>query len=294
MRPGFFNALNFNFTGMQVKRNIVIPGSRQKPIALDLFYNDDGLRKPVVIFVHGFKGFKDWGHFNLLAEASAHAGFAFVKFNFSYNGTTVDNPLEFADLEAFGNNNYITELDDLKLVIDWVTAYPEIKEEINPGKLFLLGHSRGGGIAILKANEDHRIKKVVTWAAVSDFINRNKKRTVETWKKEGVVYTHNARTGQEMPLYRQFYDTLQANKDRLNILRAAKNLKIPFLVIHGTSDEAVDLQDAQQLHHAAKKSKLFIIEGAGHTFGTGHPFIEPELPPHAKLVLCETLSFFKG
>ncbi|WP_435524823.1 hypothetical protein [Chryseobacterium indoltheticum] len=36
-----------------------------------------------------------------------------VKFNFSHNGTTVEDPENFADLEAFGNNNYSKELSDL-------------------------------------------------------------------------------------------------------------------------------------------------------------------------------------
>ena len=128
---------------------------------LDVFYNNNQVAKPIVIFSHGFKGFKDWGHFEALFKQFAEAGFVFIKFNFSHNGTTANDPLNFVDLEAFGHNNYLIELDDLKLVMDWSLSNDHLKSEIDSHKLYLLGHSRGGGITILKAGEDSRVKKYV-------------------------------------------------------------------------------------------------------------------------------------
>jgi pimeloyl-ACP methyl ester carboxylesterase len=278
---------------MKFTKNIRIDGSKGKPILLDVCYKETHEPKPIVIFVHGFKGFKDWGHFDLLAKALAQQGFVFVKFNFSYNGTTPENPMEFGDLDAFGNNNYTIELDDLKNVIDWTLSDSSITNEINKEQVYLIGHSRGGGISVLKAGEDPRIKKLVTWAAVSDFINRNKKLTVETWHEKGVVYTFNARTKQQMPLYLQFYENLQANKDRLNILRAARHLTIPFLIVHGTKDEAVDLKDAQELHQACKQSDLMVVGDAGHTFDVKHPFDDVAFPENAQVVIERTMAFLK-
>ncbi|WP_394767425.1 hypothetical protein [Ferruginibacter sp.] len=43
-----------------------------------------------------------------------------MKFNFSHNGTTPEHPETFCNFKAFGNNNYSTELEDLRLIIDWV------------------------------------------------------------------------------------------------------------------------------------------------------------------------------
>lgn len=276
---------------MQQLKNLVIPGSKDKPIVLDVFYNDNGLPKPVVVFSHGFKGFKDWGHFNFMAQRFAEAGFVFIKFNFSHNGTTPGDPMHFGDLKAFGNNNYIIELDDLKKVMDWSHSYTPLKPDVDLGELYLLGHSRGGGVSVIKAGEDHRVKKLVTWAAVSDIVNRNKQRTIDTWKKDGVVYAKNARTGQDMPLYYQFYEHTMANKERLNIHEAAKRLSIPYLIVHGTSDEAVKLHDAEELHRACRHSKLLVLEGAGHTFGVTHPF-KGTLPADAATALEKALAFF--
>lgn len=278
---------------MQIIKNTIIQGSRQKPILLDIFYHETSQPKPLVIFVHGFKGFKDWGHFNLLAKFFAEEGFVFLKFNFSYNGTTPEQPMDFADLDAFGNNNYGIELDDLEKVMDWALNNEILEKEIDPEKLYLVGHSRGGGISILKASEDNRVKKLVTWASVSNFIDRNKQQTIDTWKQKGVVYTYNTRTKQQMPLYVQFYDHLMAHRERLNIIKAAKKLSIPFLIIHGTRDEAVSQNDANELRRTAKHAELLIVPDANHTFGAKHPFEETHLPNDAALVIERTISFLK-
>lgn len=279
---------------MKILRHIAIQGSKEKPITLDVFYKSNNKPKPVVIFVHGFKGFKDWGHFNMLAETFAEADCVFVKFNFSYNGTTPQSPLSFEDLEAFGNNNYLIELEDLDLVLNWVLNNSELQKEINKYQVCLLGHSRGGGISILKASEDSRITKLVTWAAVSDFINRNQQHTIDRWSEQGVIYTFNTRTKQQMPLYYQFYETIQQNKSRLNIIKAANQLNMPFLIIHGTADEAVSIQDAKELHKACKYSELLILDGAGHTFEVRHPFYEEYFPDSAQIVINNTLRFIKS
>lgn len=276
---------------MQKLLNILIPGSKEKPILLDCFYNNNGQPKAIVIFAHGFKGFKDWGHFNFMAEQFAEAGIVFIKFNFSHNGTTPEDPLNFVDLEAFGNNNFIIELDDFKNVIDWSLSDATIQNEIDKNKLYLLGHSRGGGITILKAGEDKRVKKIATWASVSDLINRNKLRTIETWQRNGVVYAKNARTKQDMPLYYQFYENQQANKERLNINHAVKRLHIPFLIVHGTADEAVHFKDAEDLKRSSKHAELLAIEDGDHTFGAKHPFTGA-LPQISMQVIEDTISFF--
>ncbi len=279
---------------MEIIRNLLIPGKTDKPILLDVFFKNDNTKKPLVIFCHGFKGFKDWGHFNSVAKRFAGEDLIFLKFNFSHNGTTPDAPDDFTDLEAFGNNNYIIELNDLESVTDWALTDQTLQKNLDPEKVYLLGHSRGGGISILKASEDRRIQKLATWASVADFINRNKKKTIETWEKDGVVYATNARTKQQMPLYYQFYQNLQENKDRLHIAKAVKKLEIPFLIIHGTEDEAVPLSEAQLLRKAADHAQLLVIEGASHTFDIKHPFADGPFPGNAELVIFKTIEFFKS
>lgn len=276
---------------MQVIKNCVIKGSQQKDIVLDVFFNSNTIPKPIIIFSHGFKGFKDWGHFDLLAKTFAEENFVFVKFNFSHNGTTKEHPIDFFDLEAFGNNNYSIELNDLGKVIDWVLSTEILANEIDIKQLNLLGHSIGGGITILKACEDKRVNKIMTWAAVSDFIKRIKEYDLKEWKEKGVLFSMNTRTNQQMPMYYQFYENLLGNKGRLDIIASANKLSTPFLIIHGTMDEAVPFEEAQLLHNCGKHSELILIEGAGHTFGAKHPFDGNLLPVHSEIAVKKTIEF---
>ena len=214
---------------MKHKSNIVIEGKHNKPILIDLCYLENNSLKPIIIFCHGYKGFKDWGAWNIMANTFAEAGFCFIKFNFSHNGGTVEQPIDFPDLEAFGNNNFTKELDDLETVIDWVCENPEINKEGDINDISLLGHSRGGGIVSIKAEKDSRIKRVISLAGVSNFKARFHVGTQEfkDWKEKGVKYVENGRTKQQMPHYFQFYKDFVKNEKQLTIKRAIENLKIP-------------------------------------------------------------------
>lgn len=264
---------------MHRSKNTQIQGRHNKPILVDVFYQDDNKPKPIIIFCHGYKGFKDWGAWSLMAEEFAKLGFCFIKFNFAFNGGTVEEPIDFPDLEAFGNNNYTKELDDIDSVLNWLFENFSSNTNFNISNLILIGHSRGGGIVTIKAEEDSRITKVISIAGVSDFGSRFPKGDAfDTWKKEGVYYVVNGRTKQDMPHFFQFYDDFKQNEDRLNIIRAASNLKIPHLIIHGDNDTSVSIEEAKKLHESNPNSKLKIIKNADHVFNTKHPWIEKELP----------------
>ena len=82
---------------MSTTKNTIIKGAAGKPIVIDIFYTDANAAKPVVIYAHGFNGFKDWGNADLIAQQFAAAGYVFVKFNFSHNGTTPEHLQDFVD-----------------------------------------------------------------------------------------------------------------------------------------------------------------------------------------------------
>ena len=277
-----------------ILKNILIEGKHNKPIITDLFYNENASKKPVVIFCHGYKGFKDWGAWNLMAKTFADEGFFFIKFNFSHNGGTVEQPIDFPDLEAFGNNNYTKELDDLETVLNWVFTKESFKKEANTDNIFLIGHSRGGGIVLLKANEDSRINKVITLASVCDFGKRTATiGDLEQWKKEGVKYVLNGRTKQQMPHYYQFYEDFKANKNRLNIQKATENIKIPQLIIHGDNDQSVFISEAENLKRWNPEAEYQIIEGADHVFNTSHPWDKKEMSTELKKAVDICIDFLK-
>ena len=281
----------FIFIPMEKIKNIIIEGKHGKPIVLDAFFSRNEQPKPTLIFCHGYKGFKDWGAWNLMAEALAEDAF-FIKFNFSHNGGTVEQPIDFPDLEAFGNNNYTKELDDLETVIDWCCSNNQFTNEINSDSISLIGHSRGGGIVCIKGAEDARIKQIITLGGVSNFGKRSSTiGDLEQWRRDGVKYVLNGRTKQKMPHYYQFYQDFKANEERFSIERAVKKLEIPFCIIHGNADTSIFINEAENLHSWGLHSELHVIDEADHVFGAKHPWDKDELPSHLEDVVSICKSF---
>jgi pimeloyl-ACP methyl ester carboxylesterase len=279
---------------MKKIQQIVIEGKHLKPIVTDVFYKETKTPKKIIIFCHGYKGFKDWGAWNLMAEAFANAGFFFIKFNFSHNGGTLDQPLDFPDLEAFGNNNYTKELDDLESVIDWISTNADFKSEVDISDVSIIGHSRGAGIVLLKANEDARIQNVISLAGVSDYKSRfPKKEKFQEWAEKGVYFVKNGRTHQEMPHFYQFYQDFKKNEQRLHIQKATINLKIPFLIIHGNKDTSVSIKEAENLHKWNPKSSFKIIKNADHVFNVSHPWKQETVSEELEEVIKRCITFLK-
>ena len=281
---------------MTIKKNIVLNKKGSKSILVDLFYNSNNNKMPVIIFCHGYKGYKDWGAWNLVAKEFANNNFFFLKFNFSHNGGTVKNPIDFPDLNAFGNNNFTHELNDIERVFSFLNGNPEFFKNIDLANLFLIGHSRGGGICAIKASENKQIKGLITWAGVSNFkirFNENSEEFDE-WKDKGVKYVENKRTKQQMPHFFQFYHDFKKNEERFNIKNAVKNLKIPFLVVHGDKDSSVLPSEGDDLHSWSKNSTFFGISNGNHTFSSKHPWKKKKLPKELKAVTEATISFIKN
>ena len=281
---------------MKILSNFPIPSHHNRPIVTDLLYKKNGIQKPLVIFIHGYKGYKDWGMFGNMNAVFLNEGFALLKFNFSHNGGTLEQPVDFPDLEAFGMNNYRMELDDLQTVINWICNATIHHSEIDINNIILIGHSRGGGIATLTSALDSRVKKLVTWAGVStlDRTMFHEGPELEQWKKEGVFYVVNGRTQQQMPHYIQFYEDYIQNRERFNIEKAARKIEIPHLIIHGDGDLAVPFYHAKNLHRWNPKSNLINIQNSNHVFGGKQPWEESELPTDFQIVLNKTFQFLNS
>jgi len=278
----------------QKKSFILSSKHGKKSFLSDVRFRANEKRKPVVLFIHGFKGFKDWGYFDLMANHFSQANFVFVKMNLSHNGTTPESPLDFADLEAFGNNNYTIELDDIGLMLDHIVSdsFPVPKVELDANQIFLMGHSRGGGISIIKAAEDSRVKKLITLASVSTLTSvMPNSGIIDKWKQEGVHYIFNTRTKQNMPLYYQLAEDYLANKQRFNVLVCESQLNIPHLIIHGDQDETVPLDSANELAERSSRGELYVIKGGNHVLGGSHPYRGSQLPEHAKLATEKAIKF---
>ena len=225
---------------------------------------------PAIVVLHGFKGFKDWGMFPPFAERAARAGFTAVSLNVS--GSGVDDAGEAAWPERFGHNTFSAELADLDVLLGALDGgrlgVPR------PSSIGIVGHSRGGGMAILFAARTPRITALATWAAIATVRRWSADQAAE-WRRKGRLDVVNARTGQVLPMYPGTLDDIDANgAGSLDIEAAAGRVTAPWLLVHGSADEAVPLAEADRLAAAARSGVVQrpTLDGAGHTFGAVHPF----------------------
>jgi len=277
------------------RKQFVLIGHQGRKLAVDVTYPSDVDQLELIIYAHGINGFKDWGGMNLIAKAFAEQGFAFLKFNFSHNGTTPENPEDFVDFEAYQNDNYSIRQNDLNLLFSQILQ-PDIFE-FRVQSTNLIGHSRGGVDAILFTANDERVDKLITWASPSNAQTPWSKwddKKLKQWEKEGVVKILNGRSKQEMPIGFQLKEEFLKADRRLNVKIAAEQIEKPWLIVHGTKDEAVLFEQAKQLSVWQPAAELFSIEGIGHTFDRTHPWKSEVLPNASKSLVNSTIRFLLG
>ncbi len=274
-----------------------IESTEKLPIYYDLFIPgvDSGSALPVILFVHGFKGFKDWGAFPDLYEELARAGFAVVAFNLSLNGVG-SGMTEFDEPELFRRETFSQDLADIGSVIEAIKNKEIASEKavMDTDRMGILGHSRGGHTAVVAAAEYSEIQCLVTWSAVADYNKRWSDQMIKDWKTKGYTEITNSRTGQVLPLDKIVYDDAMENADNLIAINRVKELYIPSMFIAGKSDETVPYSESEKLFRASPASdkEIRLIENAGHTFEISHPFTDNEFPPEFNEALDLTEGWF--
>ena len=267
------------------RKNILFQGAEGKESLYDIEIPDNWNEK-LIVFIHGYMGYKDWGCWNLVSDFFTKHNYGFLKYNASHNGGTIENPIDFDDLESFSKNTYAFELQDFEAIID------EIKRAFTKElDIYLIGHSRGGGIALLQSDNGH-VKKICTWAAIASIADRfPKDKELIAWEEDGFYFRKNGRTNQQMPHHYSQYESFLKYQDRLDIKRYCLNSTTPTAVIHGDNDTSVSIDEGQLIAQWTE-SDLITIKGAQHTFGASQPWGQNYLPNDLELVCAKTLAFF--
>ena len=273
-----------------MNKDYILETNDNEKIRITTYGEENKESKNCIFFVHGFKGFKDWGFGPYLADFFAENGYFVITFNFSLDGVG-ENPLEFTELEKFAANSYSREVEEISFLVD---AYENgfFGEMNSENKLYLLGHSRGGADSIIAGSLLKQIDGVATWSAVGK-LDRYSDRQKAEWKEKGFLEFENSRTKQVMRLNYSFLEDIKKNEDgSLSIKRSIENLNKPLFLAHGEQDLTIPVSEAKMIYEWADKSRteLFIVENAGHTFNIKHPF-EGSNEKFDNL-LKQTLNFF--
>ena len=118
-------------------------------------------------------------------------------------------------------NSPESDVDDVSAVIDWLAA----QAWADPGRLGIMGTSRGGNAALRAAAAEPRLKAVATFGAVTDLLQQviataafapSRHRMLVEWLGDPVTR-------------RSFYERVQA-------IEVADRIRIPLLLMHGEHD----------------------------------------------------------
>jgi len=251
--------------GERVRGDLRLPRVRRGPV-------------PVVVVLHGFKAFRRWGFFPWFGERIAARGFASVVFDFSHNGTDASGEA-YPRRDLFRAASWRTHQDDLEAVLAALRAgaLPEAAA-LDPSRVALLGHSMGGGLAVVHAARDPGIRAVVGLAPVAR-ADRFSPREKETWRAKGELPIVNTRTGEVLPLGLGYLEDAEARRAELEGPAAATRLPCPLLVVHGEEDTSVPPAEGRSLVEAAiaagRPARYSLVPGTQHTFDAVHPFAGP-------------------
>ncbi|MGE4602126.1 MAG: alpha/beta hydrolase [Planctomycetota bacterium] len=228
-----------------------------------------------ILFIPGFKGFKDWGGWPWFCGELATAGHRVFRMNPSMCGVgpALDS---FDEPHKFARQTLDHDIEDVRAVLE--DAALGIESPI------LLGHSRGGLVAALCAGESCGVAGVITMGTPADLLSLSDDE-IEKWRATGRREIVNARTGEVLHQDVEVLEDYLQQGERYSASLALERSNLPVLAIHGGADDAVEPSCAGILLTGVdpQRGRQVIVEGAGHTFGLTHPFVGPH--PHALEVL---------
>jgi len=259
-----------------------IAGSDDQPILGNAHVPEEPA-KGVLIFAHGFKGYKDYGMFPSLARAAQAAGFLAHRFNFSHSGMT-ERIETFERPELFERDTWNRQVYDLRTVIRAVRS-----GDIPGGDLpiVLVGHSRGGVTSLLAAGRrdgdmpDERTPSgIITLASPAECCTLDEQ-TARQLLDGGRLGITSSRTGQELYVGSGWLSEQVDDPDAHDVPLCVARISCPIVFVHGDKDEAVPFGSMQTLDDAARDSVARTIAGANHVFNTPNPMPADAAPSPA-------------
>ena len=203
---------------------------------------------PGVVLCHGFAADKDSHFLPALSEALVKEGLAVLRFDCRACGKS----------EGDEHPTYRTMVRDVMAALRFMRGQDRISS------VGLAGHSMGGTSVIMAAAEDGGVAAVVTFGAVArPSLSAGKKKAEFTADGDGYSLRVGGRTF-------RFSDAWFSDAQDVNPVEAVKGLQAPLLVVHGSEDDRVSLDEGKEIFLKSRLPKsLKMVDGAGHTF-KGH------------------------
>lgn len=197
------------------------------------------IKSPLIIFVHGFSGYKDEHIFFNGARFFEKKGFSTFRFDL-YNWNKDARKLEECTLTLHGQ--------DLDKVVEYFR---------NKGvkKIFVAGHSFGGITVLLSHKKD--FDAAVLWDSAGDRDVRLNARYIKELDK---YYFEEGAYG--FTISKAMYEE---NTEKLKPTKLIQSMQMPIKVI--VAGAGIMVEEGKKLFQSANEPKGFvIIPNAGHTF----------------------------
>ena len=177
-----------------------------------------------------------------LAQRFCGGGFAVLIFNFRGTG------------ESQGNFDILGWARDLECATDYLWD----RQDVDWMRVYVLGSSAGGAVALYGASWDRRLAGVVAWAAPARWdVLVNPQAFLQHARSIGIVRDANFPTS----VAQWAYSFEEVTPERW-VKRIAPR---PILIVHGDADDVVAPEQARKLYEVAGEPKeLFILPGVGH------------------------------
>lgn len=209
---------------------------------------------PAVILLHGFTGSKLEPHRFFLKISRRLEALGIASFRFDFLGSG-ESDGDFEDMTV------LNELAEAETILDYVRSHPNIDNE----KVIVLGFSMGGFVASLLAG-DHpqKIEKLILLAPAGSMAAEAKVMVKNsTYIKEESAFDIGGNL-----IGKGFIEELST----IDVWERAKKFKREVLLIHGSNDQAVPIEDSKKYQEKCyqEHATLHIVTGADHTFNSYH------------------------
>lgn len=204
---------------------------------------------PCIVMSHGFESSMDGAKWTAFPLWFFEHGFATLKFNYRGCGEG-----DARSEGKFEDTTLTARLKDYHAALDFLEG-----TGVDMGRVGVIGSSFGGMIAL--ASEDDRVKVLVTLATPCEFPlppDEELNKELEHAQEQRLI---------ELPSGRRLRVEFFSDIKRYDIWQRVRKMRQPLLIIHGSCDELVPVENAYQIYdNANEPRKLEILEGADHSF----------------------------
>lgn len=283
--------LSFTSDGLKLSGVLHVPDGRRP-----------GERLPCFIVLHGFVGTKDESHAELQARMLEEFGYCAFRIDLRGCGESEG---------ARGQVRCFDQVADTKNALTFIAA----REQVDPDRIGVIGHSFGAAVAVYTAGIDERFACVISSCGWGDGERkfRGQHPTPEAWAKfTGILEQgrkHKAATGESMWVSRfdvvPIPESLRKNLSPKALMEVPVETAIsmydfraedvvaniaprPLLLFHTANDVVTPTEQSIRMYEkAAQPAELMLINGTSH-----FPLSEKDAPRTRVLIRSWLDRFF--